>query len=162
MSVKEIKQVLTEIACMKKIRHPNIAMIIGVSIDSEDYLYMVLEYYQFLNLQDFYKKNLGKIKLLTKINILFDVAKALNYLHYNKPMILHRDLKPQNIFIGQDRRPKLGDFGLAKGVNNDDGDEGYANTETTATLNYMSPESMAKSIYTEKSDIYSFGITCWE
>jgi serine/threonine protein kinase len=36
------------------------------------------------------------------------------------------------------------------------------NTETTATLNYMSPESMAKSIYTEKSDIYSFGITSWE
>ena len=161
MTLKEIKQVLTEIACMKKIRHPNIAMIIGISIDTDDYLYMVLEYYQHLSMEDFYKKNKGKIKLISKISILFDIAKALCYLHYNKPMILHRDQKPQNIFIGQDKKPKLGDFGLAKGVNENDSNDVH-NTETTATVNYMSPESMCKSIYTEKSDIYSFGITCWE
>jgi hypothetical protein len=87
MTTKEIKQVLTEISCMKKIRHPNIAMIIGISIDAEDYLYMVLEYYQYQNLQDFYRKHKDKTKLINKVNILFDVAKALNYLHYNSPTI---------------------------------------------------------------------------
>lgn len=162
MSLKEIKQVLTEIACMKKIRHPNIAMIIGISIDSDDYLYMILEYYQYQNMQDFYQKNKAKIKLTSKMSILFDIAKAINYLHYNKPTILHRDQKPQNIFIGQDKKPKLGDFGLAKGINSENESTDFHNTETTATLNYMSPESMSKSVYTEKSDIYSFGVTCWE
>lgn len=87
MTTKEVKQVLTEISCMKKIRHPNIAMIIGISIDAEDYLYMVLEYYQYQNLQDFYRKHKDKTKLINKVNILFDIAKALNYLHYNSPTI---------------------------------------------------------------------------
>ena len=123
---------------------------------------MILEYYQYQNMQDFYQKNKAKIKLTSKMSILFDIAKAINYLHYNKPTILHRDQKPQNIFIGQDKKPKLGDFGLAKGINSENESTDFHNTETTATLNYMSPESMSKSVYTEKSDIYSFGVTCWE
>lgn len=81
-------------------------------------------------------------------------------MHYNTPRILHRDLKPDNIFIGQDGRPKLGDFGLVKETNVNE--QEIAITETTATLNYMSPESISKSIYTDKSDIYSFGLTAWE
>lgn len=57
------------------------------------------------------KKFKNKAPISVKLRIVFDVAKALNFLHTYDPPIIHRDIKPENIFLGADMKAKIGDFG---------------------------------------------------
>lgn len=95
-----------------------------------------------------------------KYKILFDVAKAILYMHSQFPPVIHRDIKTDNIFIKSQGTAKLGDFGISKfeelAIEKD------YRTETVATLQYMAPESMHSSSYTTASDVYAFGVVGWE
>ena len=75
-----------------------------------------------------------------KFNILFQIARALNYMHTLDPPIIHRDIKPLNIFITSNYSAKIGDFGLAKEIH--DHYKCSINTDTVSTLEYMSPETL--------------------
>ena len=72
--------------------------------------------------------------------------------------ILHRDLKPGNIFLDANQNAKLGDFGLARVLN-----QGSMYAETNVgTPYYMSPEQINEQQYDEKSDIWSLGCLTYE
>ena len=73
-------------------------------------------------------------------------------------VILHRDLKPDNVFLDQDNTVKLGDFGLAKIL---DQEQFLANTYV-GTPYYMSPEVMMDKPFTPQSDIWSLGCVMYE
>ncbi|KAI4163540.1 MAG: hypothetical protein LQ342_002812 [Letrouitia transgressa] len=75
----------------------------------------------------------------------------------NQVMILHRDLKPDNVFLGEDNSVKLGDFGLSKLMQSHD----FASTYV-GTPYYMSPEICAAERYTLYSDIWSLGCVMYE
>ncbi|KAI4176870.1 MAG: hypothetical protein LQ343_000727 [Gyalolechia ehrenbergii] len=75
----------------------------------------------------------------------------------NQVMILHRDLKPDNVFLGDDNQVKLGDFGLSKLMQSHD----FASTYV-GTPYYMSPEICAAERYTLFSDIWSLGCVMYE
>lgn len=96
---------------MKKLRHPNIVMIIGVVLDKDDNLLIITELCEQQSIQKFLKKFKGKAPFYVKLRILFDIAKAMYYMHENEPKIIHRDLKPENIFLTADLKAKIGDFG---------------------------------------------------
>lgn len=91
--------------------HPNVIMLLGVCIDEEANLYIITELHPKNSLERFIKEHKGNIDLKLKVNLLFEVAKSLYYLHTLFPPVLHRDLKPQNIFIDCNYSAKLGDFG---------------------------------------------------
>ncbi|MFM8401758.1 MAG: serine/threonine protein kinase, partial [Pirellula sp.] len=85
-----------------------------------------------------------------------DASDALDTAHQRR--ILHRDIKPSNLIVDSKKKIWLGDFGLAKDLN-------QANAESTSevigTVQYMSPEGFVSST-TEKSDIYGLGVTLSE
>lgn len=88
-----------------------------------------------------------------------DAADALRHAHSQG--IIHRDVKPSNLIMGQDGRIKLTDFGLAKGAT----DASLTKTgDFVGSPAYVSPEqaSSRRSRIDERSDIYSLGVTLYE
>lgn len=101
---------------LQRLRHPNILSFHGVAVDDDKNLYLITELLSKNSLWSFLDENSSRISLEVKINILFQVAWALNYMHSQSPPIIHRDIKTLNIFITQEYSAKLGDFGLAKSL----------------------------------------------
>ena len=94
------------------------------------------------------------------INLAFDVGNALKAVH--KCNMIHRDIKPDNIFVDEEENYKLGDLGVTKNLNA----TGYASTKT-GTEPYAAPEvwrtdKYTENAYTYKADIYSFGIVLYQ
>jgi len=119
-----------------------------------------------------FEKNLPRAFVLTpeRLSIAAYVAQALQYLHKRK--LVHRDVKPANIFLpatalGLQPRPKLGDFGIMKWGDFQKSVSSGTLTVTSqrglGTLKYMSPEqALAPKEVTVRSDIFSLGITLFE
>lgn len=91
--------------------------------------------------------------------IFMQIVLALYECHHRKEgKILHRDLKPGNVFFDSKNNVKLGDFGLSRILSKD---SQYASTHV-GTPYYMSPEQIKESKYNEKSDIWSAGCVLYE
>jgi len=80
------------------------------------------------------------------------------YLHTRKPPVFHRELKSSNCLVDEFYRVKLCDFGISKVFECLPGQK----TKTISTTFWMAPEFLHKRIFTDKSDVYSYGITFWE
>ncbi|XP_022732973.1 probable LRR receptor-like serine/threonine-protein kinase At3g47570 [Durio zibethinus] len=84
------------------------------------------------------------LDILQRINIMIDVASALEYHHAGQPTpIIHCDLKPSNILLHEDIVAHMGDFGIAKLLEEDDF---MRQTMTLATIGYMAPANCILSI----------------
>ncbi len=87
------------------------------------------------------------------INLGIDICKALQLC--NKQNIIHRDIKPQNIFVSKNGDYKLGDFGIAKVV------EQTVSGTRTGTYEYMAPEVYFSRPYGQSADVYSLGLVLY-
>ena len=134
ISDKDRENIENEVGLLKKLSHPNIVSYKESFMDSENYLCIVMAY---CDGGDMYNKiRAEKNKNFTECQVLdwlTELCLALHYLHGK--LILHRDLKTQNIFIRHGRLV-FGDFGIAKVL---DSTRDLANT-CIGTPYYMSPE----------------------
>lgn len=89
------------------------------------------------------------------LKIGYDLCKALEVCSNHK--IIHRDIKPENVFVDADGNFKLGDFGIAKKMEN-----ANASLSQKGTFNYMAPEVICSIDYDERVDIYSLGILLYK
>ncbi|CAM6045188.1 unnamed protein product [Sphagnum compactum] len=150
------KSFISEVRTLGSIQHINLVRLLGYCIKGLQHM-LVYEYISNSSID----KWLDEDNLLDwdrRVCIIIGVAQGLAHLHKCNPIIVHLDIKPQNILLDHDYTPKLADFGLAKIL--DGKDENVirlASTSTPGTSGYMAPEILLKQAST-KSDVYSFGV----
>ena len=140
-----------EVQITLKLDHPNVVRgFAGFPTGSEAYL--ALEYCAGGTLDQLLLEK-GRMDLDRSIQLVLDVAAGLRYTHEKR--VLHRDVKPANVFIDETGRAKLGDFGTGMYMAED-------NDERVGTAFYMAPEIFEGSTSTQRSDIYSLGVLAYE
>ncbi|KAI3435317.1 Protein kinase domain-containing protein [Psidium guajava] len=156
---KKMRQIRSEIQTVGQIRHRNLLPLLAHLTRADCHL-LVYEFMKNGSLQDLLEKvSQGQTELdwLTRHRIALGVAAGLEYLHMNHtPRIIHRDLKPANVLLDDDMEARISDFGLAKAM--PDTDTHVTSSNVVGTLGYIAPEYHLTSKFTEKSDIYSFGV----
>ncbi|GAB9463837.1 Tkl protein kinase [Globisporangium polare] len=146
-----------EIQLMMNLRHPNIVQFIGASWNSYSNICFVTE---FLERGDLFavlrnpENTLTWAKPILRMTI--DTSRGMAYLHSMKPPIIHRDLKSMNILVSSTWGTKVSDFGLSREKSVDE------TMSVTGTPLWLPPEMIRGERYTEKADVYSFGIVLSE
>ena len=133
--------------------HPSIVRIHDC-FEEHGNIYLILEYFKSNNLEDVVFKQSGLIPTERALNIYSQLLDAFQYAHVHN--VIHRDVKPSNLLLGNNDQAKVVDFGIAKAV----GDKSMTKDgQIIGTLPYMSPEQMFDSYSDHRSDIYSLGLT---
>eukprot|EP00948_MAST-09A_sp_MAST-9A-sp1_P000552 g552.t1 len=156
LSKKEKSEALNEIRILASVTHKHIIRFCEAFIENNT-LHIVTEYAKKGDLGKKIKRYRSKNQMIHESNIwsyLYQICSALSMLHENK--ILHRDIKPKNIFLTPSDKVKLGDLGCSKLSK-----KGLANTQV-GTPYYMSPEMWMNTKYNDKSDIWALGCVLHE
>uniref|UniRef100_A0A0D9WZW1 Uncharacterized protein n=1 Tax=Leersia perrieri TaxID=77586 RepID=A0A0D9WZW1_9ORYZ len=157
-----LDQLHNEVLLLAELQHKNLVRLQGFCLHQEQTL-LVYEYIKNGSLDnilfDISREN--ALKWDQQYNIILGIAKGILYLHEDSSVrIIHRDLKSNNILLGEDMEPKIADFGLAKLLG-----EGHTHTRTTrvvGTFGYMAPEYVSDGNVSTKIDIFSFGVLVLE
>ncbi|KAL1354218.1 hypothetical protein AAHE18_05G026500 [Arachis hypogaea] len=163
-SIKGISDFLAELTIINCLRYKNLVRLLGWC-HNKGTLLLVYEYMPNGSLDNhiFFEKGTTKTPLSWSLRykILLDVAFALNYLHneYDQKVV-HRDLKASNIMLDSDFNARLGDFGLARTLDNEK--TSYAEGVPAGTRGYIAPECLYTGKATCESDVYGFGAVLLE
>ncbi|KAK8583539.1 hypothetical protein V6N12_067806 [Hibiscus sabdariffa] len=151
-----------EMRTLGLIRHRNILRMAGYCI-RDGYGFIVTEFMPGGTLFDLLHQSQPRLVLNwdTRYRIAFGIAHGLSYLHHDcVPQIIHRDIKSDNILLDSEFEPKIGDFGMAKLVS--DQDSSSTSSAIVGTLGYIAPENAYSTRLTEKCDVYSYGVVLLE
>lgn len=160
---KSIERFTREAAAAAQIKSPHVAQVFDHGVTAQGIPYIVMELLEGHDLGRHLRNNNGVLPVQEVSTILFQVAKALQKAHERG--IVHRDIKPDNIFLcdagSGDLFVKLLDFGIAKGG------EALTNATNTGavmgTPYYMSPEQMVGAKYADhRSDLWSLGVVAYQ
>ena len=136
---------------LASLNHPNIARIFDAGIIPPGNPYFIMEYIEGEPVDQYVKNHsLSKDK---RLELFLDICNAVSFAHQN--LIIHKDLKPQNIYIDEQGYTKLLDFGIADSVHQSDG---KSNEPQFATPRFASPEILNKEPIRTTSDIYQLGL----
>jgi fused-like protein len=148
-SERELRSLRQEIEILSRLEHPNIVRVLG-DFETPSELGVVTEFAQgelFEVLEDD-----GSLPEAEVVSIARQLVSALSYLHSRH--VIHRDMKPQNILIGDERLVKLCDFGFARHMSS----ATLVLTSIKGTPLYMAPELVQELPYTHMVDLWSLGV----
>ena len=155
-----VNRFIREAKAIAALSHPNIVSIQdqGWNEGGAPAVFIVMEFIDGFTLRDLLLEK-GRLTPKELLHYVIPVVSALAQAHTLG--INHRDLKPENILISKDGRVKIADFGLARG-----GLLGSTMTVDSSvvlgSVSYLSPEQVERGISDARSDIYSFGVMCFE
>ncbi|XP_045695075.1 serine/threonine-protein kinase Nek3 [Phyllostomus hastatus] len=155
-SSSETQNSRKEAVLLAKMKHPNVVAF-KESFEAEGHLYIVMEYCDGGDLLQKIKHQKGRLfPEDTILNWFTQMCLGVNHIH--KKRVLHRDIKSKNIFLTQNGKVKLGDFGSARLLSSP---MAFA-CSYVGTPYYVPPEVWENMPYNNKSDIWSLGCTLYE
>ncbi|HKQ81834.1 MAG TPA: serine/threonine-protein kinase [Steroidobacteraceae bacterium] len=146
---------------LASLQHPNIARLLDGGRAPDGRPYLVMEYIEGEAIDAYCDRH--RLDVDARIEIIRTVCSAVHYAHQN--LVVHRDLKPNNILIMADGTPKLLDFGIAKLLETRHSPQTLAVTHMDyrmMTPAHASPEQVRGEVITTASDIYVLGVLVYE
>ncbi|XP_076144928.1 uncharacterized protein LOC143127358 [Alosa pseudoharengus] len=158
LSVEDLQLARYEAIVLKEIKHPFIVTY-KESFEENDRFFIAMDYCEMGDLDKMMKHQLQKgIPFQEKEVLDWFVQICLAVKHVHDKNIIHRDIKPQNIFVTMEGTLKLGDFGIAKVLHRS---QAYTNT-CIGTPAYMAPEVEKERPYNTLSDVWSLGLVLYD
>jgi eukaryotic-like serine/threonine-protein kinase len=141
------------------LRHPHIAQFVDGGEDADGTPWVAMEYVEGSRI-DHHAAD-GNLNRRARVKLFLQLADAVQYAHRN--LVVHRDLKPDNVMVDAHGKVKLLDFGIAKLLDDAPADTQAAPTVAGAmTPHYASPEQVRGEPVSQASDIYSLGVLLYE
>ncbi|XP_065181041.1 uncharacterized protein LOC135811730 [Sycon ciliatum] len=168
---RDAEDFLKEAENLSTFYHPNIVQLLGVVVHGMPKM-VVLEYVDggdLLTHMQTYRQSSHLLSEMDYVDMALDVAKALHYLGTKK--LVHRDVAARNCLVKtlsstlpgvKTRITKLADFGLARNVRGTHDCYTLIRGDALLPVRWMAPESIAKGVFTNASDAWSFGVLMWE
>ncbi|XP_077509565.1 eph receptor tyrosine kinase isoform X8 [Amblyomma americanum] len=152
---------LTEASIMGQFDHPNVIFLQGVVTKSNPIM-IITEYMENGSLDTFLRANDGKFQVIQLVGMLRGIAAGMQYLA--EMNYVHRDLAARNVLVNANLVCKIADFGLSREI--ESATEGAYTTRVShggkIPVRWTAPEAIAFRKFTSASDVWSFGIVCWE
>ncbi|KAL3838802.1 hypothetical protein ACJIZ3_023393 [Penstemon smallii] len=162
-NIKGEDDFLAELTIINRLRHKHLVKLLGWCHKNKKLL-LVYEYMPngSLDMHLFPAPNKDPLRWNLRYKIISEVASALHYLHNEyDPKVIHRDLKASNIMLDSNFIARLGDFGLARALENEK--TSYQEVRgVLGTLGYIAPECYHTGKATQQSDVYAFGAVLLE
>jgi DNA-binding NarL/FixJ family response regulator/tRNA A-37 threonylcarbamoyl transferase component Bud32 len=159
---KVVARFQSEAQTLSQLSHPNLVSVFDFGITPNNEPYMIMDFHSGQSLESYLAAK-GILNTEIGIGIFKQVLSGLAVVH--KAGIVHRDIKPGNIIISEDRIPqvKIVDFGIAKNPSTEKERLKISNTgEVVGTPSYMSPEQCTGKELDARSDIYALGCVMYE
>lgn len=149
-----VERFIREAKSVARLAHPNVVQVFDQGTDGS-YVYLAMEYVAGCTLRDVLRER-GALQPRAALDILEPVLAALGAAH--RAGFVHRDMKPENVLIGDDGRVKVADFGLVRSVD--------TVTSTTGavlgTVSYLAPEQIEQGTADPRVDVYACGVVLYE
>ncbi|MFD5969507.1 Stk1 family PASTA domain-containing Ser/Thr kinase [Streptomyces sp. NPDC060311] len=149
-----VERFIREAKSVARLDHPNVVQVFDQGAEGA-YVYLAMEYIAGCTLRDVLRER-GALRPRAALDILEPVLAALGAAH--RAGFVHRDMKPENVLIGDDGRVKVADFGLVRAVN--------TVTSTTGavlgTVSYLAPEQIEHGTADPRVDVYACGVVLYE
>ncbi|MEU8704443.1 Stk1 family PASTA domain-containing Ser/Thr kinase [Streptomyces sp. NPDC048565] len=149
-----VERFIREAKSVARLAHPNVVAVFDQGAQGA-YVYLAMEYVAGCTLRDVLRER-GALQPRAALDILEPVLAALGAAH--RAGFVHRDMKPENVLIGDDGRVKVADFGLVRAVG--------TSTDTTGsllgTVSYLAPEQIEQGTADTRSDVYACGVVLYE
>ncbi|MET7642728.1 Stk1 family PASTA domain-containing Ser/Thr kinase [Streptomyces sp. NPDC005426] len=149
-----VERFIREAKSVARLAHPNVVAVFDQGAQG-GYVYLAMEYVAGCTLRDVLRER-GALQPRAALDILEPVLAALGAAH--RAGFVHRDMKPENVLIGDDGRVKVADFGLVRAVGS------VTNTTGTilGTVSYLAPEQIEHGTADTRADVYACGVVLYE
>ncbi|MCB5167199.1 Stk1 family PASTA domain-containing Ser/Thr kinase [Streptomyces bambusae] len=149
-----VDRFIREAKSVARLAHPNVVAVFDQGMDG-GYVYLAMEYVSGCTLRDLLRER-GALQPRAALDVLEPVLAALGAAH--RAGFVHRDMKPENVLIGDDGRVKVADFGLVRSV------DSVTNTTgaVLGTVSYLAPEQIENGVTDTRVDVYACGVVLYE